>query len=59
MNPGCTGKKRHATIIAANRAALQAAKKLGAQQIYKCKFCNGFHLTTKTSDITKKTYPRN
>lgn len=42
---GCTGKKFHATQFDAAKFAVRTARLNGAQRIYECRHCFGWHLT--------------
>ena len=45
---GCMTKNRYYTERIANEVALHQSKKSGiALKVYQCKFCNGWHLTSK------------
>lgn len=47
-NQGCLGKKRHKSEYKAFEEALRWATQTGVgSDIYKCKWCQGWHLTTK------------
>lgn len=47
--PGCTGKRRHKSAVAAVGFASRMVKKTGAVRPYLCGHCNGWHLTSQVT----------